>query len=218
MMRVLGLIALLGVLLNCSALGTPALLPAGTDGAVPYCQTLPGNAPSIDYVGSSYWTTWGSAYREGGTAGAREGLNERGAIGAAMLAQLRTPSKYKGQDVFAVRYDADPFCMAFDAPFFTVDAATSKAFSELRRLGFRVTKNGGKMPSYETAFKEGAHRSADWIERFAAAVVRLPDGRTVVVLYRDIFIMRDDTGYYQGNSAGYNEAAILTRIRDLVEP
>ncbi len=217
MMRSFGLIASFGVLMSCAAPGTPGLLPAGSNGSVPFCQTISSDTPRTAFVQEFYLTTWGSAYREGAAAGVRDGLNDGSALGAVVLGQLRAPSKYKGQDIFAIRYDADPFCMAFSAPFAKVDAATSRAFSELRRIGFRTTRNGGEVPSYETTFKEGAHRSADWLERFVAAVERLPDGRTVVVLSRGIYIKRDDSGYYQGNSVGQNEAAILTRIRDIVE-
>tara|TARA_R110002074_G_scaffold283900_2_gene455530 strand:+ start:1515 stop:1850 length:336 start_codon:yes stop_codon:yes gene_type:complete len=95
--------------------------------------------------------------------------------------------------------------------------ALKVAFSQLKDFGYRTNFSPEPRPygTYTTNLVERSHRAARWIDRFSATVEALPSGNSAIVVWRQVYIDRDGSGYYEASSVGALETWVMVRARQL---
>lgn len=229
-------VCLAALLASCAAPGAPALRNANAvdaDLLVPDCQNIAPNVRVTRLRTSSYFTTWGSVYAEIGqqaqtdiprlvgqeAAGrVRDPVGQRIISRAGNLAseQFQDSDTYQGRRLNRLPQRPVGFCRAFAADRRRViQAANAAAVSLGRSLTVADIENG----IFETAFKDGEHSAAKWMDRYRITVEPLSSGLSGVRVRRQVFISRETRGeigyvYNEGISAGHGEAWVLTRVTD----
>lgn len=204
------------------------------------CQNIQPDVRVTRLNSDRYFTTWGSVWGEVGQAattdvpriiateasaplrGEREpygtfASNIAIRSGDAFSDAIQQHDRYQGRRLNRLGDQPPGFCRAFQAPREQVVAAVGRAMAALEH---EVTRANPQEGVFETAFLDGEHRTAIWMDRYRATVEVLDAGYVGVRVRRQVFISRKslagETGtvYSQGISAGHGEAWILTRITD----
>jgi hypothetical protein len=170
--------------------GAPVLRADEADGEGPMligCSNVSRKTQTAGYIVDSYLSTWDSAVREGTFPQV-----------AAMLDA--TPR-------------SDIFCMSYAASPRKVSRIVAQT---LPLLGYPIQQANEATGNFETGFVARQHAMARWRDRYLISVHARGADRTVVRIYRDLFISRPFGGSYsdynQARSVGHNEAWILLRI------
>lgn len=214
------LIATLCLLILCSCgrgPGAPPLVDGSSRGfqVVPGCQTVHPNVVDATFTTGFYLTTWGSAISEGARAGVRDGVGSQPeGAGLIIAAALSDSISIGGDELVPKRTASEPFCMVVNSPMSTVRRAQTETFRELRTFGYRQIRSRTSDGLFQTSFVKLEHSSAKWYDRYSSSLLPISSSKTVVFVYREVFISRYGDPYFQGESVGQNETWILSRIRD----
>lgn len=205
----------------CAAPGQPSMITpteASAVGEIDGCQNVsPANAVS-DFDTKYYLTTWGSAFLEGASAGVQEALEEKSGPGSIIIGFLTpTPSAYQDTTITAASLPPDPYCMTIDKPASIVERSLQQTFANLAEYGYDYRLLARDPLVVTTNLVSRSHRAARWLDRYTAYASPISSERTALVIFREVYISRDESGYYQGYSVGKNEAWIMARVRDATD-
>lgn len=172
-----------------------------------------------------YFTTLGSAYKEGAAYGARVGLEDGGDLGFVMLSLIGPPDSVDGRPVIK-RGSTTPFCIAVKASPSQLNSALRSTLAGMRKQGYKYTSSRGafsttfvERESWQPEFVDVANPNR-WIDSFDAKVVDLEGPYAAVAVQRRVFISRFDgergvySPFIQADSEGYLEAWMLATARD----
>lgn len=183
---------------------------------IPGCRNIQPGARSTAFNVNFYLTTWGSAIGEGATVGVIEGVGPQPYGAGSLIAATLPKSTRIGKDELIPRRGvAEEFCILVSSSESRVRKAQLGAFTELQKLGYAIRSSNSKQGYMRTRFKKRGHRAADWYDRYSSSTYPIDSNTTAVFVLREVYISRSDAPFVQGRSVGANEAAILTRIRDI---
>lgn len=210
MMRTACALGVILVLSGCASVTSVAqrIVP-GDPSALPGCRNLTAS-DRRDARPDGYDTTWNSSLQEGALEGAASGLDEGGGIGATLLRPImvrRAPTR-EGNRIFNHRNeDPMPYCRAFAADADQVKRAVEAAITALDHpTGTRDRATG----IYRTGWRE----RRDWRDSYLVTVETAGPDRSIVRIWRSVYISRSPNTYNQGESAGGNETWMFTRIAE----
>jgi len=199
-------------LLGCSGSpGSPLIRTGSEDGGgalISDCKNLSNEDKTDDFITGYYLTTWGSATSEGTVAGVESGLNDP---------DISLSEEQKKQIIDSLQPSSATFCKAFNA---NPDRLYNIITDILPQLGYNIDLSSKTLGYIRTDYVYRTHdtnSNARWKDRYIIRMQEGINGRTVVKVYRDVFISRRDKGewssYIGANSVGHNEAVILNNIK-----
>jgi hypothetical protein len=219
--RLVFVILLAGALAGCSGgPGAPLVRTGNQDGQGPLiagCQNISREDRTINFITDYYLTTWASASREGEAAGKYYGL-QRGLadIGAVV------DDEYIREFAFGGLPESASFCKAFIA---SPEAIHSRLSMLVQRLGYLPISYPGVDDLIATDYVYRVPRQSStgspphrWKDRFLFRLQAVGNGRTAIIVTRDVSISRRHQGvwspYIRAQSVGHNEAVILNLLAE----
>lgn len=185
----------------CGGPGAPLLRRSTGDGEgplVPKCKNVSSTARVDDYITGSYLSTWGSASVEGTMEGVNDAMNGFGLDGQQ--------SEFNQLPV-----SADPYCRIYTASAQEVSRIIADI---LPLLGNGILTSDEENGLFITDFIERGHRMARWKDSYEINVSREGPQRTVVRIFRKLYISRGRGVFNEAVSVGHNEAWIITKIAE----
>lgn len=204
------------VLAACQAPGQPMLRTSVADGEgelISGCQNVSSKAAVNHYETGYYLTTWGSAWKEGSSAGLQEGLSGQGpAYDAVSRGMIKAVSDE--EPVFDSMYKGPkPFCRAYAASRREVAEAVATI---LPTLGNPIRISDIDRGIFQTDWTDRSHMAAKWKDGYVITVTEERPNRVVVRVLRSVYISRQGAPYFLGDSVGQNESFVLTKISQAV--
>jgi hypothetical protein len=172
----LGVIAVVALAGCAGGPGAPVLRKDAGDGQgpqIPNCSNISPKDRTGDFMRGSYLTTWGSAMREGATAGLSEAVGG-GQLGRQLEDQMLPSS--------------ETFCKA-------VPGRASKAYrvgkQVLQELGYKIHYGNQRSGILETDYVYQSRLPLhQWQDRFALTFDQADGNTTIVRVFRDVYISR----------------------------
>ena len=203
------LIIIISITVGCSNRGL-ILRTSDDDGEGSFikdCVNVSSRSNVKKYITKFYVSTWNSAVTEGVRAAEKEddGLGSKGA----------TRKQLKSQ-IVSLLPNPDIYCRAYNSRFQEVSKIIAGIMPLLGNDILLSDENDGV---FETDFFQRQHSGAQWKDRYIITLTKWKENRTIVEIYRDLYIARRDskskTGYgvfVIAISSGHNEGWIMSQI------
>ena len=215
------IIVILLILQSCTTNGL-VLRKSSSDGygpLIPNCQNVSPNTRITGYQTEFYHSTRTSALVEGAQVGIMEALDidndTSGGSGEDRYVELSKEFAYDLiLQVFGIdarNYPHPPFCMKFNAPPRKVKNKIADIITSLRNpIKIRNKKQG--LFGTKFANRKKNYNNVRWKDRYIISTARTTKGKTVVKVFRDLLISRNNERFVRAESDGHNEAWFLTQI------
>jgi hypothetical protein len=205
------------LLIGCAAPGAPALRASEADGEgalLQNCHNVSALQRVDQLITGYYMTTWGSAFLEGAQEGIRRGVevpelksNSRSRTAAPVQVgpqQWSVPVNHLPSPPW-------PYCRRYAADARSVAESAARALPGLGNPVERVDLTAGIL---ETGFLERRHSAARWRDKFVVYVDAEGPNRSVLTVFRVVYIDRSGGMFNQAVSVGHHEAWLMTRIAE----
>ena len=211
---------------SCSGPGAPLLRTSSADGEgelIQNCNNISNKSKVDSFITDFYLSTWGSAFAEGMQQGVKEGMPadmlksiEEVIKAAGMpLSPLVLTGIDNGEILIQLINRPSPFCRIY----FEDSKKVSESISRIiQNLGNDVLISDVDNGIFITDFIRRKHEISSskypvhWLDRYEILVKNKGSKKSVVTVYRDLYISREPGIFNQAISVGHNEGWIMTQI------
>lgn len=178
------------------------------------CKNVKAGAVLGGYDTGFYRTTWGSAWKEGASAGLAEGLSSNETrVTAAVRAALLKPVGNEERVFVGAFSGPQPYCRVYQS---SRKAVADSVANMVRSLGHDMVVSDARKGIFRLGLVERSHRAAKWKEGYIMTVTEERTNRVVLRILRNVYISRAGDDYFQGDSDGHNEAWIMQEVANSV--